>query len=171
MTTSGTNATFRTFIGRVHLSTIFPMSGYFICVNSALQGEWSDKCQFLKGIKRILHLAQLHCRWQRESLTTAYRESPGSFEWQLRVLQIADQFKCLFLNLYFSWQLCITCHSEWVCPLPKHLSQEFHFLTRQLHLSPSIWKALFYTPLLAPPPCLSPVSDLCQLPPYFLFFL
>lgn len=32
-------------------------------------------------------------------LTRAYHESPGSFEWQLRIWQIADQFKCLSLNL------------------------------------------------------------------------
>lgn len=168
MTTSGTNVTFRTFtFTRSHFHNLPDVR---ICRPSRIlhRGEWSDKCQFLKGVKRILHLARLHCRWQRESLPTAYHGSPGSSEWQLRVLQITDRFECLFLTLCFSWQLCTAWHSWWVCPTPTHLSQEIRFLTSRLHFFPASRKAPFHPPPAAPPPCVSPVSDLCQLSPHFL---
>jgi len=99
------------------------------------------------------------------SLSRAYHESPGSFEWQLRILQIADQFKCLSLTLCFSWQLCIIQHSlllEYTLPRNFAFSQA-DFLFLNLNAPFSSFK-------LAPPTCFTPVLDLCQIAPIFLKF-
>ena len=96
------------------------------------------------------------------SLTRAYHESPGSFEWQLRILQIADQFKCLSLTLCFSSQLCIIQHSlllEYTLPRNFAFSQAY-FLSLNLNAPFSSFKV-------APPTCFTPVLDLCQISPFF----
>lgn len=144
---------------------IFPQSSQCqdILFQLILHGrEWSDKCQFLNCIKWDSPSISVALQMKLMSLTRAYHESPGSFEWQLRILQIADQFKCLSLTLCFSSQLCIIQHSlllEYTLPRNFAFSQAY-FLSLNLNAPFSSFKV-------APPTCFTPVLDLCQISPFF----